>query len=556
MAQGPPPGMGGGKGGKGNNSGSGGGGGNNNSHSNASSYGVQNALRERFIGLTLNMVGQKVVITQTNGAVFEGIFHTFCPFASLPAATKNKYVIKACRVIKPPQTSSSEEEEADKDEPQVVDQATVIISADKVACLTAKSMRIDSLSASSSNGGAAPQKSGDGFRTDTEISGGKGGKARDFVAAGSAWTTGGTGGTGGGGGGGGAVNSRAEALMGGLGEKDKGRRGKAFNSPPNSGGLSGKIGEWDQFKANQELFNVNATFDENLYTTELDKTQMDNQKIAEAERLAREIENTPSANMHVAEERGQKVEGDFDEEDLYSGVLKDDGQKKPAVEDSKAAKGKPDNQKSSNAAPKKMNYAAAAAKADAAKKVRPPGFSPARPTTDGEKQPDKVAAAKVTPEKQPEATAADATASADNKAEKAPEKEQEGKPAKVETETPEKEKATEETKTDSSDEKKVAPSDSKDKEETAKDSTDKPASSLKAPSSKLNANAKEFTLNPTARTFTPGGPPSNPVPQGPEGHYVDPNAAMHAQVAHMSGPHYMHGGPMAHQPGKQSIVTV
>ena len=45
-----------------------------------------------------------------------------------------------------------------------------------------------------------------------------------------------------------------------------------------------------------------------------------------------------SSNFHVAEERGQKVEGDFDEEDLYSGVL---------VADSSSGTGKDDKDKES-----------------------------------------------------------------------------------------------------------------------------------------------------------------------------------------------------------------
>ena len=352
VAQGPPPGMGKGRGQGGSNSG----GGSGNSANN------QNALRERFIGLSLNMVGQKVTVTQTNGAVFEGIFHTFSPFASLPAITKNKFVIKACRVIKPPQS------EEDKKANQVVDQSTVIISADKVACLMVKSMRIDTLAAAAGgSNGSSQQKNSDGFRTDTEISGPKGGRSRDLVAAGSAWTTGGGG-------------SRADALMGALEEKDKGVRKKAFAPNSNSGGLQGSIGGWDQFRANQELFNVNATFDENLYTTELDKSQIDNRKIAEAERLAREIENTTSSNIHIAEERGHVLQGDYDEEDLYSGVLKDSVKAVPPTSAAKATSGtqekpKNDNQKSSSALPKKMNYAAAAAKADPAKKSGPPGFA-------------------------------------------------------------------------------------------------------------------------------------------------------------------------------------
>ena len=87
-------------------------------------------------------------------------------------------------------------------------------------------------------------------------------------------------------------------------------------------GLQGSIGDWDQFSANEQRFNVKATFDENLYTTKLDYESLDAQKLAEAERIAKEIETTTSSNIHVKEERNQKISADYDEEDLYSGVLK------------------------------------------------------------------------------------------------------------------------------------------------------------------------------------------------------------------------------------------
>lgn len=521
----PPPGM--GKG-RGQNSSS-----NGSASGNSGSNGVQNALRERFIGLSLNMVGQKVVVTQTNGAEFEGIFHTFSPFSNLPAATKNKYVIKACTIIKPPQKTEGSNSD---NQPQVVDQSTVIIAADKIATLTAKSMRIDTLSAGNSNG-SAQQQGCDAFRTDTEISGPKGGQQQDLVAAGSAWTTGGTaagkGKAGGAGGGGG--NSRAEALMGALGDKDnnKGPRRKPFNYNGNpTAGLRGNIGEWDQFQANQELFNVKASYDENLYTTELDKSQIDNKTIARAERLAREIETTTSTNMHISEERGHKPEGDFDEEDRYSGVIKE-GSAKMTVAGSDG-KEKPDGQKGTSKGPKKMNYAAAAAKADP-KRTSPPGFNPSEATSDTaatktEKESEQET--DVVDEQQAKASSAGTEKSADNP---------DGKEKKTDAAPVEKPKSTADT-TDQSKPAKVL-STGADKNSEAKSST----------KLKLNANAKVFSLNATARTFTPGAP-SAPAAGA---QFVDPNAAMHAgQVAgHIPGPHYMHGGPMGGQQGMMPMMN-
>ena len=50
-----------------------------------------------------------------------------------------------------------------------------------------------------------------------------------------------------------------------------------------------KSGGWDQFEANERLYGVKTSFNEELYTTKLDKTKS---KISysEADRIAREIE--------------------------------------------------------------------------------------------------------------------------------------------------------------------------------------------------------------------------------------------------------------------------
>ena len=96
--------------------------------------------------------------------------------------------------------------------------------------------------------------------------------------------------------------------------KGKGKRGGA--------GAAG----WDQFNANATQFGVHTTFDEKLYTTELQTpmTEEDRARAREAERLAREIEGTAATNVHQREERGQAQEKDYenmDEEDRFSSVM-------------------------------------------------------------------------------------------------------------------------------------------------------------------------------------------------------------------------------------------
>ncbi|EXJ77414.1 hypothetical protein A1O3_09640 [Capronia epimyces CBS 606.96] len=89
---------------------------------------------------------------------------------------------------------------------------------------------------------------------------------------------------------------------------------------------SGNTGSWDQFTVNSQLFGARSTYDENLYTTVIDRNSPSyKRREAEAERIAREIEGAASANPHVREERGQALENDGDdEEEKYSGVRRDD----------------------------------------------------------------------------------------------------------------------------------------------------------------------------------------------------------------------------------------
>lgn len=84
-----------------------------------------------------------------------------------------------------------------------------------------------------------------------------------------------------------------------------------------------KGAEWNQFETNKRLFNVQSTYDENLYTKKLDTTKISKEKLAEAERIAREIEGSASTNVHIQEERGHALQREIDEEDLYSGVIRD-----------------------------------------------------------------------------------------------------------------------------------------------------------------------------------------------------------------------------------------
>jgi PAB1-binding protein PBP1 len=80
-------------------------------------------------------------------------------------------------------------------------------------------------------------------------------------------------------------------------------------------------GVWDQFAENERRFGIKTDYDENIYTTTIDKNHPQyKQRIAEADKKAREIISKTAFNAHVAEERVQDniVDDDgVDEEEKY-----------------------------------------------------------------------------------------------------------------------------------------------------------------------------------------------------------------------------------------------
>ncbi len=410
-------------------------------------------------------------MTLVDGAVYGGIFHTATPFPSLPADQRHKFVLKAVSIIQAPKELST----------GVKAGQTLVVDMSQVVHLHLKSIRMDALT--NNNNTNSNNNPNGTFQTDTEISGKNSGGNKGLVAAGSAWTTpiasppsSGNG------------NSRADALLG--------------NAPrPVQAGLQGSIGGWDQFKANEQLFNVKASYDENLYTTELDKSTIDQEKIEHAEKLAREIEGAASSNPHIAEERGHKIQGDYDEEDLYSGVLKEQPKKQPM---NWAAVAKADKSQ-------KQTISSAATTGDAPKIEAAPVFVPSTPKVE-------------------ESSMAEATPVTSNRKKEQPDEEKvaEKKEAEVKSEKPSEEASKEEKPATSSETKEVG-------------------------KSKLNANAKSFTFNINAKSFTPGSasvpPPESIPPSQPMPIVYDPNTGM-PLAPHM----YMHG-PMT-QPSEYHFNRV
>ena len=447
--------------------------------------------RDRSLHTFVALIGHKVQCHLTSGLVLEGILSTATPFASTKQQQPSKqthahpslvYLLKRVRVVE------------GKDLPAAKDiamGATVTLPMDQVAQLHAPQVKLSSIFATLSNTPSTSQNpnstiteqmkqqsKGRAFTTDTEISKGASAGQGPLQAAGAAWTSGR------------AANSRAAAL---AGNNHKHNTNNNNTTPSTTGGLQGSIGTWDQFQANEELFNVQASFDENMYTTELDKSALDSSKIQRAEQLAKEIEGTASSNIHVQQERNQSTAQDYDEEDLHSGVLREKEARKTTG--TKAT--------TTTTAPKTMNYA----KAAAAQSEKTTTTTTATPATVEEEAP--------TPKEEVVTI---------SKKEDTPPEAEKTTPAAV---TPERDTDEDE-----------APAAAK--EEETKDAspaeTEPKATAEKKASSKLNANAKSFTLNINAKTFTPsfGGssePPSMPPPQ------YD-NTMMHQYNAPHMGQHH------------------
>lgn len=79
---------------------------------------------------------------------------------------------------------------------------------------------------------------------------------------------------------------------------------------------SGGGGAWDQFAENERLFGLKTDYDENIYTTAIDRSHPQyKERLAAAERKAREIERTVPTTAHVAEERVMDFAGGDDQRD-------------------------------------------------------------------------------------------------------------------------------------------------------------------------------------------------------------------------------------------------
>ncbi|KUF97691.1 Ataxin-2 [Phytophthora nicotianae] len=294
---------------------------------------------------------------------------------------------------------------------------------------------------------------------------------------------------------------------------------------------NGRRKGWNQFEANEKLFGVVSTYDENIYTTKLDKSKISTEQSRAAEKLAQEIERQSAAgNFHLLEERGQTARGDkhandLDEETRYSSVDRrgapgGNAYVPPAMRNAQrqSSGGKSQPKAPTPAPPSEPTPAAAPA----------PPAAP-KPLSFSEAVTGRSAAAPAAPKEASKSTSDEKkVASASPKKEAAPAQVngKDAKPAAVKS--PKKNTASgkdqTETKTENKSTSKTTTPTTTKKEETPKT----------APKKGLNPNAKEFKLSASAAEFTPSFsmPPavkehvSSPYRGGSPGHVPYPHPGM------------------------------
>ncbi|BEI95540.1 hypothetical protein CcaverHIS631_0104890 [Cutaneotrichosporon cavernicola] len=153
-----------------------------------------------------------------------------------------------------------------------------------------------------SNSGAAPMRKddkGNGFQTDMDIAASSRGSDRELKP----WTPD-------------DHSPNGAASNGRSVTREADRDVLTFGEKPSSI-------PWDQFKDNERLFGVTTDYHEEIYTTKLDRSRPDYKKRErDADRIAAEMSAKPSTNPHIAEERGQQLQDNKDEEEKYSGVVR------------------------------------------------------------------------------------------------------------------------------------------------------------------------------------------------------------------------------------------
>ncbi|KAJ2079037.1 poly(A)-binding protein binding protein [Coemansia sp. RSA 988] len=222
-------------------------------------------MHKRLLCLLSYLVGTQVRVTTTSGEIYLGILCSINPNDAQSVVLRYAYAQHSGKTTRP------------------ID--TLLIHGDD--CLD-----ICGVAAFADDGAAGSTRAA--FRTDTDISGGGAQAAARELHR---W-----------------VPDESE----GLDVLENG-----FDTEPGAGK------GWDQFATNERLFGLTTDFDEEIYTTKLDRNRSDyKEREREAIRIAQEIQSAPFLNSHVAEERHELAADDgdaMDEEDRYGAVLRPSG---------------------------------------------------------------------------------------------------------------------------------------------------------------------------------------------------------------------------------------
>ncbi|KAJ8659888.1 hypothetical protein O0I10_004481 [Lichtheimia ornata] len=226
-------------------------------------------MHDRMLFLLANLTGSAVQVTVKNGTKFEGIFHGASTEGDLGIALKH------ARKIYDPAAPKTDKQKVN---PYPVKPSMLIMGKDvvEISCMDTDL--------------TAGDQEKNTFKTDTDISGKLEIKERELHR----WNP--------------EAHVSEGELLGSLEEQ-----------------TSTVDGSWDQFAANEKLFGLTTDFDEELYTTRLDRSAPDyKERERWAIEKANEIQKSATSNVHVMEERGLIVDDSgMDEEDRYGAVVRD-----------------------------------------------------------------------------------------------------------------------------------------------------------------------------------------------------------------------------------------
>eukprot|EP01018_Ginkgo_biloba_P010447 Gb_36727 [translate_table: standard] len=239
--------------------------------------GPDKSMHDRLLFTTMCLIGQTVEVQVKNGSIYSGIFHTAC------AEKDYGVVLKMARLTKDGSIRGGKSDPV-KDAARKAPIRTLIILSKDLVQVTAKDILLT---------GDVPAN----------------GRARenrhDIVT---------------------------DSFLSQTCHIEVERELKPWtpdNDAPQSVGLENTFQNtwnrnWDQFETNKALFGVESTFDEELYTTKLERGPEMRELERKALETAREIEGQATDNFHLAEERGRHVKELLDEERRFSSIPREE----------------------------------------------------------------------------------------------------------------------------------------------------------------------------------------------------------------------------------------